>query len=233
MTVDYDPGADAAGVAAAIGERARAQMLLLLMDGLARTSTELALAADISPSTASAHLTRLKTERLVKVLIQGRHRYYSIASPAVADAMEALTVLAGGRRTPAPPRTPSHLRAARTCYDHMAGVLGVELHDALMERGWIAHATEADDAYDLSPDGVRAVQRLGVDVAAAHAMRRRFAFACPDWSERRPHLGGALGAAFLDLALRKRWVARVRDSRALSVTPLGERELRALSRPRE
>jgi DNA-binding transcriptional ArsR family regulator len=232
MNVDYDAGTEAAGVAAAIGERARAQMLLLLMDGLARTSTELALAADISPPTASAHLNRLRAEGLVKVLRQGRHRYYSIAGPAVADAMEALTVLAGGRRTPAAPRTPSHLRAARTCYDHMAGVLGVELHDALMDRGWLAPVADATDAYDVSPDGLRAFQRLGVDISAAHALRRRFAFACPDWSERRPHLGGALGAAILDLALRKRWVARVRDSRALSVTPLGERELRALARGR-
>jgi hypothetical protein len=122
------------------------------------------------------------------------------------------------------------LRAARTCYDHMAGVLGVELHDALMDRGWLARVADAGDAYEVGPDGVRAFHRLGVDVTATHAVRRRFAFACPDWSERRPHVGGALGAALLDLALRKRWVTRVRDSRALSVTPLGERELRTLGR---
>src|ERR1017187_9021459 len=116
-------------IPAAIGEPARARMLYCLLDGHARTSTELAMVADVSPSTASVHLNRLKTRRLVKVLIQGRHRYYSLEGPNVASALEGLSVLAGGSRDKFAPNTTSRLRAARTCYDHMAGTLGVALHD--------------------------------------------------------------------------------------------------------
>src|ERR1700684_3714286 len=109
------------GIAAAIGEPARTRMLFCLMDGHARTGTELAIVAEVSPSTASVHLNRLKTERLVKVHVQGKHRYYSLEGPNVAHALEGLSVLAGGPLDKFVPRTPSRLRAARTCYDHVAG----------------------------------------------------------------------------------------------------------------
>src|SRR3974390_1686206 len=111
--------------AAAIGEPARTRMLLSLMDGHARTSTELAAVAEVAPSTASVHLNRLKTEKLLKVYVQGKHRYYSLASREVAAALEGLSVLAGARRVKFQPSTPNHLHAARTCYDHIAGTLGV------------------------------------------------------------------------------------------------------------
>src|SRR6202789_167114 len=117
----------AAGIAAAIGGPPRARILYCLMDGHARTSTELAMVAEVSPSTASVHLNRLKTERLVRVLVQGKHRYYSLEGPNVASALEGLSVLAGGSREQFVPGTPSRLRAARTCYDHMAGTVGVSL----------------------------------------------------------------------------------------------------------
>src|SRR5260370_33306828 len=116
-------------IAADIGEPARARMLFSLVDGHARTSTELAMVADVSPSTASVHLNKLKAERLVKVHVQGKHRYYSLDGSNVASALEALSVLAGGSRDKFVPNTPSRLLAARTCYDHMAGTLGVSLHD--------------------------------------------------------------------------------------------------------
>ncbi len=132
----------------------------------------------------------------------------------------------GGARAPFVVRTPDHLRAARTCYDHMAGTLGVLLHDRLTSLGWLAaDAAAGDDSYDLTPHGADALASLGVDVGAARAVRRRFAFPCLDWSERRAHVGGAVGAALLALALRRKWMARDRDSRALRVTGLGQREL--------
>jgi DNA-binding transcriptional ArsR family regulator len=219
--MDVDSGADAAvsGIAAAIGEPARVRMLYSLMDGHARTSTELAIVAGVSPSTASVHLNRLKAARLVQVQVQGKHRYYSLQGPQVAGALEGLSVLAGGSRGKFVPHTPGRLRTARTCYDHMAGSIGVSLHDRFHALGWLT------DAYDVTADGTKALETLGIDMAAARALRRRFACACLDWSERRPHIGGALGAALLQVALKRRWVTPDLDSRALSVTSLGRREM--------
>jgi DNA-binding transcriptional ArsR family regulator len=211
----------AAGIAAAIGEPARARMLYCLVDGHARTSTELAIVAGVSPSTASVHLNRLKDERLVKVYEQGKHRYYSLEGPDVARALESLSVLAGGSRRKFVPNTPSRLRTARTCYDHMAGTVGVILHDRFHALGWLS------PAYDLTPKGTKELEALGIDVEAARSLRRRFAYGCLDWSERRPHVGGALGAAILSVALKRKWVMQDLDSRILSVTTLGQREMSA------
>jgi DNA-binding transcriptional ArsR family regulator len=208
-------------IASAIGEPARARILYSLMDGHARTSTELAIVARVSPSTASVHLTRLKDSHLIKVSVQGKHRYYSLEGPGVARALEGLSVLAGAPRNKFVPNTPPRLRAARTCYDHMAGTLGVVLHDRLQELCWIS------SAYKLTSHGEKAFQALGIDVDATRALRRRFAGPCLDWSERRPHLGGALGAALLKVALKKKWVLQDLDSRALSLTTVGRRELEA------
>jgi DNA-binding transcriptional ArsR family regulator len=219
--------ARASRIAAAIGEPARARMLYCLMDGRARTATELALVGEVTPATASAHLARLKDEHLVRMLAQGKHRYYSLGSSDVADVMEALSVLAGFATNALETRTPNHLRAARSCYDHVAGELGVTLHDRLVALGWLSSKGQGED-YDLTLKGERALGSLGVDVGSLRERRRRFAFACVDWSERRPHLGGALGAALLAMALERRWVARERDSRALSVTAAGRRGLMAV-----
>jgi DNA-binding transcriptional ArsR family regulator len=212
---------EVSSIAAAIGEPARARMLYCLMDGHARTSTELAIVADVSPSTASVHLHRLKSEHLLKVLVQGKHRYYSLEGPQVASVLEGLSVLAGSPRNKFVPNTPNTLRAARTCYDHMAGSLGVSLHDRFLALHWLT------DSYDLTPKGVQAFATLGVDIEAIRALRRRLACACLDWSERRPHIGGALGAALLKVALKRRWVIQELDSRALSITSLGRREMLA------
>jgi DNA-binding transcriptional ArsR family regulator len=226
MNVDRDPDAAVSGIAAAIGEPARARMLYCLMDGHARTGTELAIVAGVSPSTASVHLNRLKTEHLVKVLVQGKHRYYSLDSPDVATALEALSVVAGCARGEFVPSTPGPLRAARTCYDHLAGAVGVALHDRFQVMGWLSAGPGRESGeYDLTPEGVKAFVALGIDIEASRALRRRFAFACLDWSERRPHLGGALGAAVLKVALKRRWVVQDLDSRALTVTSLGRREI--------
>jgi len=229
MSADCATDLAVARIAAAIGETARARILYCLVDGHARTSTELAVVAEVSPSTASVHLSQLKAERLIKVLAQGKHRYYSLEGPEVASVLEALSVLAGVPRNEFVPNTPTYMRAARTCYDHIAGTLGVLLHDRLKALGWLAtRASGRNEDYDLTPTGVKALEALGVDVAAAQVARRRLAFPCLDWSERRSHLGGAIGAALVKMALGRKWVIQELDSRALSVTSMGRRDILAL-----
>jgi len=227
MNVEQHPDTAVSAIAAAIGEPARARILYCLVDGRARTSTELAVVADVTPSTASVHLQRLKTQRLVKVFAQGKHRYYSLEGANVARALEALSVLAGGRREAFVPNTPNRLRAARTCYDHIAGSLGVSLHDRFNALGWLSAGTGTDNAYDVTPAGAKALETLGIDIEEIRALRRRFAYACVDWSERRPHMGGAVAAAVLNVALKRRWVIQDLDSRALTITRGGQREMRA------
>src|SRR4030095_6895355 len=174
-----DADAAVAPIASAIGEPARARMLYSLADGRARTSTELALLAEVTPSTASVHLPRLTALRLVKVVPQGKHRYYSLDRPDVANALEALSVLAGRKHRGFVTRTPHALRAARRCYDHMAGALGVAILDRCTALGWIT-TPASDSSCELTALGRTRFEALGVDVAAA--VRRRFAFACLDWS---------------------------------------------------
>jgi DNA-binding transcriptional ArsR family regulator len=207
------------------------------MDGRARTSTELAMVAEVGPPTASVHLNRLKGERLVKVVVQGKHRYYSLDGPNVASALEGLSVLAGDSSDTFEPSTPRQLRVARTCYDHLAGTVGVSLHDRFKAVRWLTGGLKRDDgddgknnndnAYDLTDLGTKAMERLGIDVGETRTLRRRFACPCLDWSERRPHIGGALGAALLKVVLKRRWVVPDLDSRALNVTSCGRREMLA------
>ena len=219
-----DPDAAVAPIASAIGEPARARMLYGLMDGRARTSTELAILANVTPSTASVHPLRLKTLRLVKVFAQGKHRYYSLERAEVAAALEALSLLAGDVRPGVAVNTPHALRTARTCYDHLAGALGVKIYDRLSALGWLT-VPQADASCDLTPRGRAGFESLGVDVDAARALRRRFAFACVDWSERCPHLAGALGGAILRRALQQKWLVQDLDSRIVRLTPAGRRQL--------
>jgi len=226
MDVEHSPDTAVCRIAAAIGEPARARILYCLMDGHARTSTEVAVVADVGPSTASAHLNRLKTDQLVRVQVQGKHRFYCLEGPDVASALEALSVLAGGSRDPFVPSTPSRLRAARTCYDHMAGTAGVLLHDRFKALGWLSGGSKGrTSAYDVTREGTKAFEALGIDLEATRTLRRRFACACLDWSERRPHVGGALGAALLNVAVKRKWVIQDLDSRALAFTSLGRREM--------
>lgn len=227
MNAEQIPDIAASRIAAAIGEPARARILYCLMDGHARTSTELAVVAGVSPSTASVHLRRLETAHLLKVLVQGKHRYYSLQGAEVARVLEALNVLAGGSRSNFVPSTPPRLRAARTCYDHLAGNVAVALHNRFTALGWLSrNAAGGENAYELSPEGARAFEALGMDIETLRTQRRRFAYACLDWSERQPHVGGAMGAALLKIALKRKWVTQDLDSRALSVTSLGRRELK-------
>ena len=212
-----------ANIAGAIAEPARARILCSLLDGHARTATELSVVAEVSPSTASAHLSRLEEQLLVQ-LAQGKHRYYQLASQEVAAALEALLVVAGLPRQQFKSTTPDRLRNARTCYDHMAGNVAVKLHDHFAAQGWLAQGAEG---YDLSARGEQQFAQLGLDVPALRKLRRRFACPCLDWSERKPHLGGALGAALLQLALKRGWVEQDLDSRALQVPAKGQRQMLA------
>lgn len=223
MTTDF---ADTrlAGVASAIAEPARTRMLCCLMDGHARTSTELAVVAQVSPSTASVHLAKLKEQNLVQVLAQGKHRYYSLAGGDVAAALEALMRVAGGPRPQFVPTTPHRLRQARACYDHMAGSVAVGMHDYMTRHRWLS--ADGDTGYLLSDEGEAGFAKLGLNPDQVRKSRRRFACSCLDWSERRPHLGGALGAELLGTLLRNGWIERDLDSRALAVTRDGKRHFK-------
>jgi DNA-binding transcriptional ArsR family regulator len=226
MNASPDTDVGISTIGAVIGDPTRARMLVSLLDGRARTGTELAAIAEVGPSTASAHLHRLETAHLIMVRRQGKHRYYSLSGPDVAGLLEKMSALAGVRRAQYACKAPDRLRAARTCYDHIAGSIGVALRDRFAELGWLATCSSgADETYDVSSSGASAFTSLGIDLTAARSQRRRFAFGCLDWTERRYHLGGSLGAAFLLLAQRRKWVLQDLDSRALRITELGRREM--------
>ncbi len=215
----------ASRIAAAIGEPARARILYCLMDGRARTGTELSAVANVGTSTASAHLDRLVRAHLVSVAADGRHRYYSLAGPGVAHILEGLTALAGAHRPRFIPTTPNRLRQARTCYDHIAGSLGVRLHDRLLALRWIS-AGGKDGAYLISAKGLRELLRIGLPAHAFEPGRRRIAYGCLDWSERRHHIAGSLGAAILKLACERKWLIRDLEGRGLSASAFGRLEFR-------
>jgi DNA-binding transcriptional ArsR family regulator len=218
-------------VASLAGDPARAGMLHALMDGRALTASELARVASVTPQTASGHLSRMTAGGLVAVEKQGRHRYYRLATPAVAQMMESIMQVASGLAAarPAPVTGPRDLalRTARTCYDHLAGRLGVALADALAAGGYVELERDAGLVTDA---GVLLFSRIGVDVAALSAGRgargRVLCRPCLDWSERRPHIGGSVGAALCALSFEEDWIRRVKGTRAVSVTPKGHRVFR-------
>lgn len=214
---------DVASVAALIGEPARAAMLTQLLNSRAMAASELARCAGVSPQTASAHLAHLLDGGLLCVATTGRHRYYRLAGPHVADVLEALAAIA----PPAPIRSLRQsdearaIRFARTCYDHLAGVVGVALTERMLERGLIAHAEDAAHTYRVGEEGVAWLQRAGLDSHQVLQSRRAPARACLDWSERRDHLAGAFGAAMTDWLFQHGWIARVASSRAVRLTEAG------------
>jgi DNA-binding transcriptional ArsR family regulator len=219
-----------AEIAALAGDPARAGMLHALMDGRALTASELAQVAGITPQTASGHLARMATAGLVSVMKQGRHRYHRLASPAVAQMMESIMQVASGDEgRPAPFTGPKDaaLRAGRTCYDHLAGRLGVALADGLVAGG---HVELTDDAGLVTDSGVDLFAKIGIDVTALAAGRSKRARVlcrpCLDWSERRPHLAGAVGAALCTRGFEDGWIRRADKSRAVIVTRKGEQVFR-------
>jgi DNA-binding transcriptional ArsR family regulator len=214
-------GPDISIVAALIGDPARANMLMALMSGLALSGTELAAEAGVTLSTASGHLGKLEKTGLVIARKQGRTHYFRLADPDVAAAVEGLIPIAtrvGHLRMRPGPRDQA-MRQARSCYDHLAGRLAV----ALLEH-WLARKVlrEADGALQLTPVGRGRLKRLGIEIAALEQSKRPLCRTCIDWSERRRHLGGALGAAALDHLLDHRWAVREGRSRVLRFSPSGE-----------
>jgi DNA-binding transcriptional ArsR family regulator len=220
-----------AEVASLAGDSTRASMLHALMDGRALTASELAAVAGVTPQTASSHLARMAAADLVHVEKQGRHRYHRLATPAVAQMVESIMQVASGLEARRPPvmtgPRDAALRAARTCYDHLAGQLGVAVTDALLAAGHIALTSDAGFVTD---SGVVLFEGLGIEVAALRTGSGRSARVlcrpCLDWSERRPHLAGAVGAAMCARGFEENWIRRMKSSRAVAVTPKGWRIFR-------
>ena len=218
-------GAMIAEIAALAGDPARANILTALLDGRAMTATELAYAARVTPQTTSAHLAKLTEAGLITATPSGRHRYFRLASPRVAQMLESIVAVAGDNRPRFRPlsRLAVQLRAARVCYDHLAGQLGVRIADAMVARGYLVFE---DDAGRFTEAGQRYLAGLGIDTRVAGKGRRHLCRACLDWTERRPHIGGALGAALAERWLALGWISRDKGSRAVTVTADGERGFR-------
>lgn len=214
----------AARIGAVIGVPARANMLAALAGGQALTATELALHAGVTAQTASSHLKKMTDLNLIAVEKQGRHRYFRLSDARIADALEPLAHLLPDQ--PVAHRKPSkllqELRESRMCYDHLAGVLGVAVADALKERGYI---TEDDKDFHPTDAGFGFFADLGIDFEGLKGKRRHLARRCLDWSERRPHVGGALGAALADTFLESGWIERIPDSRKVVLTGAGQQAL--------
>jgi DNA-binding transcriptional ArsR family regulator len=226
-----------AATAALVGDPARACMLTALMDGRALTAAELAQAAGIAPQTASGHLAQLTEAGLLAMQRQGRHRYHRLASAAVAQMVESIMSVASDRAAASDGRRPvavavgprdAALRRARTCYDHLAGQLAVAIADRMVAR---AQVDLSPDGGALTEDGTGFLRGLGVDLDAdaARAGRRSggrvFCRPCLDWSERRPHIAGAVGSALCQTCFARGWVRRIDGTRALAVTPAGRMAL--------
>ncbi|HVZ92270.1 MAG TPA: helix-turn-helix domain-containing protein [Rhizomicrobium sp.] len=221
-------GPSIAPVAALAGDPARANMLSALIGGKALTAGELAREAGVTAQTASAHLAKLLDGGLVEALRQGRHRYFRLAGPDVAEMLETMMNVAeraGHVRTRTGPRAPE-LRKARVCYDHLAGEMGVALYDRLTR----ARLLSGGDTPRLTRLGADFAARFGLDLAALESERRPLCRACLDWSMRRHHLAGALGAAMLARVFELKWARRDRMSRAVLFSPDGERAFARLGR---
>ena len=217
-------GPSIVGIAALIGDHARAEVLTALLADRALTATELAEVAGVTKQTISAHLAKLVDAKLVAVESQGRHRYFRLADDDVAQLLESLMGVAfrtGAVRVRSSPREPA-LRKARVCYDHLAGEVGVRIYESLVKQRALVPAA---DGPQLSAKGRRLFRKLAIDTEALSRQKRTFCRACLDWSERRHHLAGALGAALLGRIVDLGWAKRARDSRVVMLTTAGQRAL--------
>jgi len=203
-------------IAGLIGEPARIRMLAALMDGDGHSASELAVAAGVSPQTASSHLAKLMACGLIQAERQGRQRHFWLKNADVATAIESLGALAPPQAAAAIPE----LRFARTCYDHLAGVLSIALRDELLRRDLLCNAHTGE--FELTERGEQFLRRFGIDAPGLRGLRRSFARTCLDWTERHHHVGGALGAALLSRFFERKWIARIRHSRAVRITHEGE-----------
>jgi len=216
-----------AEVAGLLADPARTRILTALLGGCAFTGKELAYFAGVTAPTASSHLSRLVAGELLTMEKQGRCHYYRLKSGDVARAIEGLMTVAAAPANGWPPgrRVEPALRDARMCYDHMAGVLGVSLCDTMLRRDYIVLA---DGGGELTDAGARFLADLGVDLTRARGARRRYCRTCIDWTERRPHISGAVGAGLAETFLERKWIERIPDSRALTITAGGREKLAEL-----
>ena len=216
-----------AEVAQMVSDPGRANILSTLMDGRALTAGELARVAGVTPQTASSHLSKLVERRLLVMDKRGPRRFYRLATAEIAQMLEGMMVVAvaGPPRFRPPSRIDAEMRRARTCYDHLAGRLGVALADGLVRRRVLRHQ-DGELTLVRRGSGEALLNDWGIDVPALESARRPMVRTCIDWTERRLHLAGALGAAIVDRFLESGWIRRRRDDRAVSVTPLGQRRLK-------
>ena len=205
-------------VAGLIGEAGRIQMLNALLDGRSYTASELAMVAGASPQTASAHLAKLLSGGLIVSERSGRQRLFRLKNADVAAAIEALGALAHSTATPPMPE----LRFARTCYDHLAGVLAIALRDEMLRKDVLRHR---GNTFAITMSGERFLRKLDIDAVHLRSLRRSFARKCLDWTERHHHIGGSVGAALLSHFMEMKWLARMRGTRAVRLTHEGERGL--------
>lgn len=213
-------------IAGLVGEPARAKILWSLLDGRAYTAGELATAADISGTSASNHLTKLLGAELLKVEKQGKHRYFSFSRPEIAYAIESLANLSGytSKKT-AKEATPAGMKYCRSCYDHLAGYVGVKITEALEKKKAIrTHAS----SYLVTNSGWKLLANLDIDKNEMLSNRRPLTRQCLDWSERRPHIAGQIGALLLKRMLERNWFKRIRFSRELIITSMGRSEISSL-----
>jgi DNA-binding transcriptional ArsR family regulator len=217
--------ADLAAVGSLFGDRTRAQILLALDDGRARSAGELGALTGVTKATVSAHLARLVDGGLLTGESSGRHRYFRLAGPSVAAAIEAMLGLAPTQpvRSLRGARVAAGMRYARLCYDHLAGQVGVGLTDAMIARGQIS---DTGGGYLITEAGAELLAGFGIDVAELRRSRRNFARGCQDWTERTPHLAGALGAAIATRMIERDWLIRRPHDRVLTLSQLGSSGLR-------
>lgn len=213
---------DFGAMAALIGDPIRANILWTLLDGRAYTASELAITVDTTPQNLSMHLSKLIKADLLSVEIQGRHRYYAFARPEVAYAVESLAGLLPAKPKEAAVKEDPPIRTCRTCYDHLAGKVGVALTEGLVKHRLIEPGNKT---FLPTPKGLRWFEEMGIDIESLKGQRRSFARACLDWTERRPHLAGSLGAALLQKMLDDNWLRRMPNTRAVLVTPKGRKAL--------
>jgi DNA-binding transcriptional ArsR family regulator len=211
-------------LASLIGEPARSKMLWSLLDGRAFTATELSLMADVSPQSGSMHLNKLVQAELLVVERQGRHRYYKFSSREVAYAIEAIANLLPAEKAVSKENllANGHIKYCRSCYDHLAGRIGVAVTEGLLDRALIA---PEGTQYIVTAPGLKWFTRLGIDIDELKTRRRAFAKQCLDWSERRHHIAGSLGAVLLEKMLDEDWIRKTKNSRAIVITSQGEKKL--------
>jgi DNA-binding transcriptional ArsR family regulator len=213
---------DISSLAALISEPARGRILFALLDGRSLPATELAQRSGTTCQTTSSHLAKLIEGELLQVIPQGRHRYYRIANARVAELLESMERFVPRKEThSSKPRSP--MQIARTCYDHLAGRLGVRITEAIVDRGLLR---EVGRDYQITKKGAQWFSELGIDTGALRKSGRVFARQCLDWSERRNHLAGALGSVLAEQLFERGWIERVRENRAVHITELGHRELK-------